>query len=376
MRTTLLRFLPLVALFATGCVIEVEDDDDWSGGTATPPYNPGSGGRGNAPGAGGAGGGATAGSGNEAGQGGGGEVAPAFVRFAHLAPTTEAVDICVRPVDFADSWSHPDFVFGPLFANNAVEYPSRPDADPALEANPKDFYFPGVSTFFELSPPGAWQVRVVKAGDPRVDTIGPSCKSAFEGVADLSLDLRSGEVLTVALEGPTAPATLAPAEPLQLRSYEGAAADPAAARARVIDALTAYYDGVTLGALDVATGQVAPLAPAAPSAAGTGDVFELAAGKPGRYALLGLSGDDGTRPLLTPVPLLELTPAAGDVWSFFAAGTGLDEAELLLQPQLIACRDATQGAGLNAASLIAADCTYLNSKKPEPPPVEPPVNAP
>ncbi|HEU4412886.1 MAG TPA: hypothetical protein VFS43_47030 [Polyangiaceae bacterium] len=366
MRTTLLRFLPLCALLATGCVIEVEDDDDWSG-TAGGGWagKAGAAGRGGSAGTGSGGVAGSGGSGGTAGAGGqGGPVEePAYVRFAHLSPNTDAVDVCLRPVDFADSWTHPEFIFGPVFAKNAADVAAEP-GDPAQAANPRDFYFPGVSTYFEIKPAGTWEVRLVPAVD---DVSTASCETAVEGVPDLSLDLRSGQVLTVALIGDR-PEDRGAGAPLALgwAPFAEPDADPERALGHVINALTGGAEA-TLATFDAATGVATPLANARPTAVGLDSPLELALDQRAKYVFLGPAGADGTRPLLTPEPKVELGAAAGDVWTFFAAGTGAGELAELLRPQTIACKNLVEGRGVSDASLIAADCVYLNSSVPAAP---------
>jgi hypothetical protein len=369
MRTTHLRFLPLIALLATGCVIEVDDGDDWDSGGYAGGWAGGTGKSGT--GSGGYAGGPIAGSAGAAGAGGGQAgggttETTAFVRFAHLAPTTEPVDICLRPVDFAATWSHPEYIFGPVFAKNAAERAALPDGEPA--ANPKDFYFPGVSTYFKLAPAGAWEVRLVPASD---DPFVPaSCENAYEGVADLTLELNDQQMLTVALTGTkiTDPAPEGSLRlPLGWAPFGDLEGDAKVPRAHVINALSegrpamfGTYDDANLGQ---------PLIPSYIEA-GAEAQFDLTPDQPTRYVFISgkiinedPTDDTGiTWDLLTPPPDIALTAKPGEVLTFFAAGTGTFEpGPQPLQPQTIACRSLPDGRAVNESSLIAADCTYLNS---------------
>ncbi len=379
MRTTLLRFLPLLALFATGCVIEVEDDDDdWAspagtGGRAGAAGKSGSstGGRGGSAGASGTAG--SAGSAGSAGAGGAGGAEPAaFVRFAHLAPTTEAVDVCLRSLDFSNSWAHAD-VAGPVFANNANEFVGSP-AEPDVAANARDFYFPGVTTYFRVSPPGPWEVRLVPAAN--ASTLTPSCEQAFGGVADLSLDLKADQTLTVALIGerPTEAGGVS-ALPLGWAPFGEPDAQPDLALGQVINTLTGGA-AITLGTFDPISQKPLPLASAEPASVGAEGFAELPLDTSTRYLFLGAPDETGERPLITSLPQIGVTAKAGDVWTFFAAGTAPGASAPALEPQAVACKNLVEGRGLSEASLIATDCIYLNSKVPLPAPAETPLAPP
>lgn len=367
MRTTLLRFLPFCALLATGCVIEVEDDDDSFSGV---PGTKGWAGRSGAAGsgtAGVAGAGGVSGAGGAGGEGGAVE-APAYVRFAHLAPNTDAVDICLRPVDFADTWSHPEFIFGPVFAQNAADFAAEP-SDPELTANPRDFYFPGVSTYFEIQPAGRWEVRLVPAVD---DVSTGSCERVVDDVADLSLDLRSGQVLTVGLIGDRAiDRGGSIAVPLGWSPIGDPDADSGRALGQVVNALSGG-DEITLATFDAEKNEATPVGEARPTKVGTSTLLDLPVGVRSKYVFLGNPDDAANpQPQLTSTPTIELDAKPGEVWTFFAAGTAAAETADLLKPQAIACRNLVDGRAVNDASLIAADCVYLNSSVPAAPAPEP-----
>ena len=100
----------------------------------------------------------------------------AALRFAHLAPKMGSDDFCIRPVS-ETSWSGPS-VIGPLFR-------SFGDGD--------EFYFPGVSVYFEFLP-AKYQIRLV-AGN------ATDCTTANPKLPDSEIVVVGGQAGTIALTG-------------------------------------------------------------------------------------------------------------------------------------------------------------------------------
>ena len=138
----------------------------------------------------GTGGSDTAGSGGtgvagSAGTGGAGGSAPtSLVRFVHLVPDAGAYDICFRPCPNNDckqgTWSDAT-VQGPIFSGNK-------------DAN--QFYYPGVSVFFEPEA-GTYELRTV-------DGAATNCATAATGVTDTAQSFIASHSYTYALIGTVA----------------------------------------------------------------------------------------------------------------------------------------------------------------------------
>jgi hypothetical protein len=153
-----------------------------TGGTSS---TAGTGGTSSTAGAGGRAGTGTGGTGTGGtGGAGGGSAATALVRFAHFVPDGDAYDVCFRPCPGNDckagSWSDAG-VQGPVFSGNK-------------DAN--QFYYPGVSLFFEVDA-GTYEIRTVAGA-------ATSCATAVPGIADQTQSFTESHSYTYALIGTVA----------------------------------------------------------------------------------------------------------------------------------------------------------------------------